>query len=331
MDATTSSVFPPRRLGATAMMVSPVGLGCWQFSKGQGIFATYWAVLDDDEIRRILDAALAGGVNWFDTAESYGEGASEKALSLGLRSLGKAPGDVVIATKWRPVLRRARSIRATIGTRLECLSPFPIDLHQVHNPLSISPIDAQMDAMAELVREGKIGSVGVSNFNRRRMERAHRRLRELGLPLVSNQVRYSLLDRRIERNGVLAAAKDLGVTIIAYSPLAQGILSGVFHDDPGLIRRRSGFRKYMPAFRPKGLEKSRPVVETLRRIGADHGATPSQVAVNWLISFHGDSVVAIPGASRAEQAADFVGAMRFRMSAEEMDEIDRVSAPFKGR
>ena len=330
MDPTPSSAFPLRRLGATAMMVSPIGLGCWQFSKGQGLFATYWAVLDDDEIRRILAAALAGGVNWFDTAESYGEGASEKALSLGLRSLGKAPGEVIIATKWRPVLRRARSIRDTIGKRLECLSPFPIDLHQVHNPLSVSSIESQMDAMAGLVGEGKVRSVGVSNFNRRRMERAHKRLGELDLPLVSNQVRYSLLDRRIERTGVLAAAKDLGVTIIAYSPLAQGILSGVFHDDPGLIRRKSGFRKYMPAFRPKGLEKSRPVVETLRRIGAAHGATPSQVAVNWLIAFHGDTVVAIPGASRAEQAVDFVGAMRFRLSAEEMDEIDRVSAPFKG-
>ncbi len=331
MDVTKNSVFPHRKLGATGMMVSPVGLGCWQFSKGEGLFATYWAVLDDDEIRRILVAALAGGINWFDTAESYGEGASEKALSLGLRSLGKAPGDVIIATKWRPVLRRAGSIKSTIGTRLECLSPFPIDLYQVHNPLSFSPTDAQMDGMAGLVREGKVRSVGVSNFGRHRMERAHKRLRELGLPLVSNQVRYSLLDRRIERNGVLAAAKDLGITIIAYSPLAQGILSGVFHDDPGLIRKRSGFRKYLPAFRPKGLEKSRPVVETLRRIGAAHGATPSQVAVNWLITFHGDTVVAIPGASRAEQAADFVGAMRFRLSAEEMDEIDRVSAPFKGR
>ena len=318
-----------RRLGTSELMVSPIGLGCWQFGKGRGLSGSYWAVLDDGEIERILAAALAGGINWFDTAEAYGRGESEKALAKGLSRLGKPPGEVVIADKWHPVLRRAASITATIATRLRNLSPFPIDLYQIHNPLSVSSVASQMKAMAKLVEAGKIRYVGVSNFSRRQMEKAHSFLRELGLPLVSNQVRYSLLDRRIERNGILAAAKGLGVSIIAYSPLAQGLLSGKFHDDPQLARKHGGFRKFMPAFWPRGLAKSRPVVEALRRIAAKHGATPIQIAINWLIGGHGETVVAIPGASRAAQVEDFATAASFALTDEERAELDRVSAPFR--
>ncbi|MGZ7046413.1 MAG: aldo/keto reductase, partial [Candidatus Aminicenantales bacterium] len=263
----------PRRLGRSDLMVTPIGLGCWQFSKGKGLFGNYWATLDDAQIQAIIARGLEGGINWFDTAEAYGGGESEKALSKTLRDLGKAPGEIIIATKWNPLLRRASSIAETIGVRLGNLAPYPIDLHQIHNPYSLSSVESQVRAMAGLVRRGKVRYVGVSNFSRKQMERAERGLRVLGLPLVSNQVRYNLLDRRIETNGVLESAKDLGIAIIAYSPLAQGILTGVFHDDAGLVRRRPGFRKHMSAFKPKGLEKSRPVIETLRRIAAKHAAT----------------------------------------------------------
>jgi aryl-alcohol dehydrogenase-like predicted oxidoreductase len=318
-----------RRLGTSDIMISPIGLGCWQFSKGRGLSGSYWAALDDAEIERILAAAVAGGINWFDTAEAYGRGESEKALAKGLMALGRSAGEVVIADKWHPVLRRASSITRTIGERLARLSPFPIDLYQIHNPLSVSSIASQMKAMAGLVEAGKIRAIGVSNFSRKQMEKAHRLLNELGLPLVSNQVRYSLIDRGIETSGVLDSAKDLGVTIIAYSPLAQGILSGPFHDDPELARKHGGFRKFMPAFWPSGLAKSKPVVEALRRIAAAHGATPSQAAINWLIAFHGETVVAIPGASRAGQVEDFAAAASFSLTDLERDELDRVSAPFK--
>jgi aryl-alcohol dehydrogenase-like predicted oxidoreductase len=318
-----------RRLGLSELMVTPVGLGCWQFSKGQGLFGNYWLVLEDAEIRQIISRSLEGGINWFDTAEAYGKGESEKALAGGLLSLARSPGDVIIATKWNPVLRRASSIARTIDVRLGNLAPFPIDLHQIHNPFSLSSIESQVRAMAGLVQAKKIRYIGVSNFSRKQMGRAHRELQKLGLPLVSNQVRYSLLDRRIEANGVLEAAKELGISIIAYSPLAQGLLTGKFHEDPTLIRSRSGFRKYMGAFKPRGLEKSRPVIEALRRIAPKYGATLAQVSLSWLISFHGEIVVAIPGASQAGHVADFTAAMSFRLSAEDMEELDRVSALFK--
>lgn len=324
------AISPPlRRLGPSDLMVTPVGLGCWQFAKGQGLFGNYWAVLDDAEIRQIISQSLAGGINWFDTAEAYGKGESEKALASGLVSLGRSSGDVIIATKWNPVLRRASSLPRTIDIRLRNLAPFPIDLHQIHNPYSLSSIESQARAMAGLVHEKKVRYVGVSNFSRRQMERAHRELQKSGLPLVSNQVRFNLLDRRIEANGVLETATELGISIIAYSPLAQGLLTGKFHDDPALIRSRSGFRKYMSAFKPKGLEKSRPVIESLRRIASKYEATPAQVSLSWLISFHGEAVVAIPGASRAGQVADLTAAMSLPLSPEDIEELDRVSALFK--
>ena len=160
------------------------------------------------------------------------------------------------------------------------------------------------------------------------MRRAHAALAAQGLGMASNQVKYSLLDRRIEGNGVLAAAKEMGATIIAYSPLEQGILSGKFHDDPGLLARTAGPRRRLPAFREKGLARSRPVVEELKRIATAHGATPAQVALAWIVDFHGDAVVAIPGAMQERQAAENAEAMHLSLSNLEMNRLDEESRPF---
>jgi aryl-alcohol dehydrogenase-like predicted oxidoreductase len=141
-------------------------------------------------------------------------------------------------------------------------------------------------------------------------------------------VKYNLLDRGIESDGTLATARDLGVTIIAYSPLAQGLLTGRYHDDPDYVRTRPGPRKWMRPFRGKGLERSRPLIEELRKIAAAHGATAGQVALAWLCQFHGDTVVAIPGASRATQAEENAGALGLSLSRGELDTIDRLSRRF---
>jgi aryl-alcohol dehydrogenase-like predicted oxidoreductase len=317
-----------RVLGRTTIEVTPVGLGCWQFSAGKGLAGGYWEALAQPAVNEIVRVSLEGGINWFDTAEMYGNGASERALAAALQAAGKANGDVVVATKWFPLFRTARSIKATIDTRLACLAPFGIDLHQVHQPAGFSSVEAEMGAIADLVADKKIRTVGVSNFNASRMRRAHAALASRGIPLASNQVRYSLLDRRIESNGTMAAAKELGVTIIAYSPLAQGVLTGAYHNDPGYIRRRPGPRKLMGPFRARGLERSRPLVEELRKIAAAHGATASQVALAWLCGFHGDTVVVIPGASRPRQAQENLGAMDLALSKAEVARIDELSRRF---
>jgi aryl-alcohol dehydrogenase-like predicted oxidoreductase len=170
--------------------------------------------------------------------------------------------------------------------------------------------------------------VGVSNFSAGAMRRAARVLERHGLPLASNQVRYSLLDRRIESNGVLAAARDMGATIIAYSPLAQGLLSGKFHRDPEQLTRLARSRRMQPAFRPRGMRRSAPVVEALESIAAERQVTPAQVALRWLIDAHGDTVVAIPGATGIRQAEDNTGVLGFELNAEEIDRLDRVSRAY---
>jgi aryl-alcohol dehydrogenase-like predicted oxidoreductase len=318
---------PLRRLGRSELMVTPVGLGCWQLGRGKGP-NRYWPVLDPATIDGIVAASLDGGINWFDTAESYGGGESEKALSRTLQKAGRRPGEVVIATKWSPLLRTAGNIGKTISARISCLAPYPIDLYQVHNPASFSPNAAVMKAMAALVKAGKAKSVGVSNFGAGRMRDAQRILRGEGLDLASNQIHYSLLKRKAERNGVLDAARELGISIIAYSPLDQGVLTGRFHEDPARVNSISGPRKYRGYYRKKFLARSRGVIEALREIAGRRDATPAQIALNWLFAFHGETVVVIPGATRVPQAADNAAAMGIVLSKDELDHLDRVSRPF---
>src|SRR5262249_19882208 len=152
----------------------------------------------------IIAAALDGGITLFDTAEMYGAGHSERRLAGALTHAGIKPGDVAVATKWPPLARRAKSIEHTIGDRLSALDPFPIDLHQIHFGYGgLSSLRAQIQTMARLVEEGKVRSVGVSNFSAKQMEIAHTTLAERGIPLASNQVQINLLRRNIEKNGVL--------------------------------------------------------------------------------------------------------------------------------
>ncbi len=317
-----------RRLGRTDVSLSSMGLGCWQFSAGFGLVGGFWPALPQALVNEIVERSLAGGITWFDTAEAYGKGRSEFALARSLEAAGKKPGDVFVATKWWPSGRFASSITGTIDERLAQLSPFPIDLHQVHQPFGLSSVEAEMDAMAGLVEQQKLRFVGVSNFKPAALRRAHAALAKRGLPLASNQVKYSLLDRRIESNGTLAAAKELGVTVIAYSPLEQGLLSGKFHRDPALLAG-TGFRRWMPGFRPRGLAKSRPLIDELEAIAQAHGATSSQVALAWLVTFHGDTVVAIPGATKTKHVEENVGAMGLALSRRELDRLDELSRPFR--
>ncbi len=318
----------PRSLGKSDMQVTPIGLGCWQFSKRANMAGKFWPMLEDDVILDIVKVSLEGGINWFDTAEVYGQGTSEKMLVKSLTAIGIKPDDVFVATKWWPMFRFAPNILKTIDERLSCLSPFPIDLYQVHQPYGFSSEVKEMEAMAKLVMAKKIRNVGVSNFSASKMRSAWETLQKSGINLLSNQVRYSLLDRKIETNGVLDTVKELGITIIAYSPLAQGLVTGKFHDNPELLKN-IGFRKYSSLFKPKGLEKSLPVVELIKKLATKYESTPSQIALNWLIQFHGDAVVAIPGATKAKHAEENAGAMKFKLSAEDMSLLDEASKGFK--
>ena len=310
-------------LGKTGIEISPIGLGCWQFAGGKGLAGGFWRGLSQENVNLIVGTAVDNGIDWFDTAEAYGMGVSERSLCAALQAKGIQPGNVVVATKWMPVFRRAVSITRTYSTREEALDPYPIDLHQVHNPAGFSSVENEMNRMADLVEAGRLRSVGVSNFSLDRMRVAHKVLARRGIPLASNQVRYSLLDRKIETNGVLNAAKDLGITIIAYSPLSQGILTGRFHENPESVRTLHGPRKHMPRFKPKGLERSRPLIEELKRIAVEIDATPAQIALAWTIRRNGETVVAIPGASSEKQVGSNAAAMSIELDEANLQALDR--------
>ena len=311
-----------RTLGKTDIQVTPIGLGMMEFAGGGGLVGAAFPVITQQEKNATVQAALDGGINWFDTAELYGQGVSEASLAAALKAAGKTDQEVVVATKWLPIFRTASNIPRTIQDRIRFLDGYTVSLYMVHQPYGLSSPEAEMDAMADLVEAGKIRSVGVSNFKPSRMRRAFQELKKRGLPLAVNQVRYSLLDRSIETNGILDTAKELGVTIIAYTPLASGLLTGKYHKNPELLQKKSFIWR---ARLQRGVEKSRPLVMVLEEIAAKYNATPAQVALNWVINVQGEIVVTIPGATKVHQAQESAAAMKFRLSDDEMARLDELS------
>jgi aryl-alcohol dehydrogenase-like predicted oxidoreductase len=313
-----------RELGRTGIQISPIGLGGAQFSGGG--MSTFWE-LPQSQVDTIITAALDGGITWFDTAEGYGSGRSERSLSAGLTHAGKKPGDVVVATKWTPFRRTARNIARTIDERITNLAPFPIDLYQIHLPYgSLSSIRSQVRAMGRLAAAHEVGAVGVSNFSARQMEIAHAELAKQGIQLASNQVQINLLHRKIETNGVLETARRLGITLIAYVPLKSGLLTGKFHADHELLAKLPRMRRMMLGMSDKKIERTAPLIDGLREIARVHSVTVGQVALAWLITYYGDTVIAIPGASKPYQAEEAAGAMKVALSEEETHRLAELSA-----
>ncbi|MFX1483419.1 MAG: aldo/keto reductase [Promethearchaeota archaeon] len=311
-----------RHLGKTDIQVTPIGFGAMEFAGGHSFFRFMFKPVEPETQNDVVKTALESGINLIDTAEIYGSGYSECAVSRSLQAAGKAPKDVIISTKWFPLLKRAKSIRKSAKKSTERLAPYPIDLYLVHMPLSISSVDSQMEVMANLVEDGVIRAVGVSNFSKERMIKAHDALADRGLPLAANQVNFSLLKRGIEFNGILETAKELGVTIMAYTPLGQGVLTGRLHNNPELLERMTRMRRR----RIRGnLEKSKALVETLEAIASEHNATAAQVALSWTINYHGETVITIPGASKPYQVEQNAGAMKLSLTSEQMETISAKS------
>ena len=298
-------------LGRSDVRVSPIGVGtnAWgDRSRSYGGAGGHEA--------EALDASLASEVNFFDTAEVYGRGSSERRLGEVAR--GKP---VVIATKFAPFPgRTAASLPRVLDRSLARLDRGSVDLYQIHFHTPWMRIGALMDRLAGAVEAGKTRAVGVSNFSAKHMRAAHAALERRGVPLASNQVQYSLLHREPEADGVLDACRELHVTLIAYMPLAMGALTGKYGPGarpPDRIRRMAG------PFRGRRIETLGPVVARLREVGERYGRTPAQVALRWLVE---QGVVPIPGAKDARQAADNAGTLTFRLTREEIEYLTRPSA-----
>ncbi|MDF1540469.1 MAG: aldo/keto reductase, partial [Candidatus Thorarchaeota archaeon] len=318
----TMAEVSPRRLGKSELEVTPIGLGAMQMSGGKGMFRYFLSAIPSDTQNEVIRVALESGINWIDTAEIYGSGASERAVSEGLVAAGISPGDVLITTKWFPLFKRAKGIQTSAEKSGSRLAPYPIDLYLVHQPMSVSSVESQMNAMADLVDNEIVRAVGVSNFSKKRMIAAYDALADRGIPLAANQMQWSLTHRNIEQDGVLETAKELGISIIAYTPLGMGILTGKLHSEPERLARMPRFRR---SRLKSQLKKTKPLIDALESIASAHNATAAQVALSWNTNYHGATIVAIPGASRPIQAEQNAGAMRVRLTSEEMEYLSNLS------
>jgi aryl-alcohol dehydrogenase-like predicted oxidoreductase len=301
---------------ADELNIAPQGVGAWAW--GTTRLWGYGKEYNRSDVGRAFRASMAEGVTLFDTAEMYGNGASERIIGGMLRE-GAFEGTPVIATKFAPLPYRlsARSLLKAVDKSLERLGIETIDLYQIHFPNPIFKINGLMDALAEAVKASKVRRVGVSNYGADQMKRAHDRLASHGVSLASNQVEYSLLQRAPETNGVLEACRDLGVTLIAYSPIAKGLLTGKY--GPGGDRPSGLVRRMGRAFGEQNLKKIEPVLNLLREIGEAHNKQPAQVALNWLITQR--STFPIPGAKNELQARQNAGALGWEMTGEEAEKL----------
>ena len=318
----TPSTLQTVTLGPKGPEIPALGLGTWSW--GDSLFWQYGGAYGADEVRAAFDTSLSAGVNFLDTAEVYGLGKSEELIGQFMK---ESEQDVIVATKYMPLPWRfgAQAVADALTASLKRLKLPSVALYQVHWPFDFfMSQETLMNALADEVEQGRIKAIGVSNYSAKQMREAHSHLTARGIPLAVNQMQYSLLHRNIETNGVLEAAQNLEVAILAYSPLAQGLLTGKY--TVGSDLQPAGARRLDPKFSKKGLQKIEPVLAALKSIGEAHGKTQVQTALNWLITK--GNVVPIPGAKNAKQAEQNAGALGWEITETEREQLDNVSAPW---
>jgi len=302
-------------LGKTGFKVSVIGLGTWQIGTKLWGWGTDY---DESDAIAVIHQAIDLGINFIDTAEIYGGGKSEEIIG---KAIAERRDEVFLATKvWVTNLSYNKVIKAAERS-LRRLRVDVIDLYQVHWPNPFVPIERTMRAMERLVKEGKVRCIGVSNFSVNQLKRAQEAL--FSEEVVSNQVEYNLLNRKIEKD-LLPYARREKITIIAYSPLAKGILTGKYA--PGNVPRDI-LRRIDILFSSENLKRANKVLEVLHEIAERRGKAVSQVALNWLIKE--PTIIAIPGAKKPMHVKINVGAVGWKLTEEEVKRIDEVSSSFK--
>ncbi len=289
-----------------------MGLGAWQW--GDRVVWAFGQTYSDKELREGFETSLNLGVRFVDTAEIYGSGYSERLLGKFLKDIDQP---ALVATKFFPwpwKITRGFIPRALKGS-LDRLGLESVDLYQIHWPSPTLSPETMMEGMAECVKRGLARTVGVSNFDEKHMIRAYTTLARQGIPLASNQVHYSLMTRDVEKNGTLARCKELGIRVIAYSPLEKGLLTGKYSSQnppPGV--RGSHYANM--------LKRLPPVIKLLNELGQARGKTASQVSLNWLIC---KGALPIPGAKNVNHAEDNAGGAGWRLTEDEVAKLDEIT------
>jgi aryl-alcohol dehydrogenase-like predicted oxidoreductase len=290
-----------------------LGTGAWAW--GDSLFWGYGRDYSEIDVYEAFQASLEAGITFFDTAEAYGMGRSERLLG---RFIKRAGQDVTVATKFMPFPWRLQpaSLINALRKSLKRLDMEQVDLYQIHWPFPPVAVETWMGALADAVLAGLVRAVGVSNYGPGKTQRAYDALAGRGISLASNQVEYSLLNRKIERSGLLDLCRRLNVRVIAYSPLGQGLLTGKYtpENPPAGIRGLRSRRQ---------LKRVQPLIALMHEIGQGHGdKTPAQVALNWTIR---KGALPIPGAKNADQLRQNAGAVGWALTPDEVAALDAAS------
>lgn len=293
--------------------VSRIGLGTWQFGSREWGYGDSYA---SGAARDIVARARALGVTLFDTAEIYGTGKSERILG---EALGDERGDVVVASKIFPIAPFPAIVKQRAAASAKRLQLERIPLYQIHQANPVVPDSVIMPGMRELLDSGRIGAAGVSNYSLQRWLKADA---ALGRPVISNQVHFSLAHAQ-PLDDLVPFAERENRMVMAYSPLAQGLLGGKY----GVDNRPGGVRAFNPLFGTENLKRVEPLLNTVRDVASEVGAKPAQVALAWLISLPG--VVAIPGASSVEQLEFNVEAADIELKPESIDALTSAARAFR--
>lgn len=334
-------------LGKSGVYVPQMGVGTmlWTSEKPQ----------DKEQIMHTYKTCLDNGLDFFDTAEIYGNGVSERILGECIRKYGR---DVLIASKFAPPSRMnpltqkrrtvptdsPRALIEALDGSLERLGVDHLDLYQLHVVPSKNTITDYMDVMAEAVLSGKVRAVGVCNFSAEQIREAHSALERHGIPLATAMVGYNLLRRWPETNGTFAACRELGVSVIPYAPLAEGILTGkyraktshvpfgyktaLYFGHLNITKDHTDNKSMLSRIfsKPPELDNKRlePLFAVMDKIAAEHGKTLAQVAINWLMTNDEVSVIPIPGMRSPKQVSDNLGAAGWELTKSERSRLNSV-------
>jgi len=304
----------PTRLGNSTLRVGRIGLGC------MGMSEFYGGTRDEAAHTKTLHAAIERGINHFDTADMYGVGHNEELV-------GKAFADrwdkVTVATKfgvqrgangeWLGVSGRPEYVKEACEKSLKRLGRETIDLYYQHRPDPNVPVEESVGAMKELVEEGKVRFIGVSEFTAEQIRAAH-----AVHPITALQTEYSLWTRHVEEEGILDTCRELGIAFVAYSPLGRGFLTGAIPNKDALDE--NDFRRNNPRFSDEALAENARFLELIRDIASRKGAKESQVALAWVLA-QGEDIFMIPGTRRIERLEENLGAWKVQFTDEELAEI----------